>query len=158
MLATSLRTFRARYHGCIALCNDSVWAAHNAFQGGEQQDKHGEHASMCYATLAATLTCQPTRNASFGHSHRTFFSWGSGTPAKPAADAVLDNPDSPATDAAPPSNDMFDASQIVDVAAMAETHALQAAAEGAWPNTVLAQQLIELLHSGAGLGWCAPAV
>lgn len=157
MLSTSLRTLRARYQGCIAVCSDSVWAAHAALQNTEQ-GRHDELASMPrYATLAATLACHQhlTRPYNdFGHAHRTFFSWG--TKAKPAvADAVLDDTTTgQAAEAAAAPDQVLDVLQIIDVAAMSETHALQAAAESAWPNTVAAQYLIELMHSGAGLGWC----
>lgn len=155
MLSLRRLALRAPHQGCIALCNDSVWAAHAALQGGEQEQQN-EQSSMRYATLAAaTMACHHQRpfaiHGSFSNSHRTFFSWGSGTPPKPGAtDAALDAAEPVATNPA----DMLDVSQIIDVASMAEMHALQAAGESAWPNTVVAQYLIELLHSSAGLGWC----
>lgn len=161
MLSSSLRTWalRARHQGCIALCSDGVWAAQSQ---SSEQEGHCEHASMQrYATLAATLGIQQgmSHTAVLGGQHRTFFSWGAGTPATPATPATPTTPATPdatldAADAIATPN-VFDVSQIVDVAAMAETHALQAAAEGAWPNTIAAQYLVELLHSGAGLGWYA---
>lgn len=167
MLARSLRgvssVLRARHQGCIAAeaaCWPAVHAAVDEHDDLPMQDAH----PASYATLAALMATQhhfSTNHTLHGgalRSHRSFFSWGARGNAMPDASSS-DTPAAPVDEGAPPPPDTqdtlasIDPAQLVDIASMAESQALELAAESAWPNTVLAEHLITMMHTSAGLDW-----
>ncbi len=156
MLARSLRgvssVLRARHQGCIA---EAGWLVHAAVDDASMPD-----AQYPASYTTALIATQQYLNAGhihdgFSRSHRTFFSWGGTTAPQPDAAAVPLH-DAPVEDVASTPEDTLasiDPAHLVDIANMAESQALELAAESAWPNTVLAEHLITLLHTGGGLAW-----